>query len=349
MTTEWSDGYLNAIGSEVGFWVDQSSTARLFLARSAYNGSGDAQSYLDFVVGGVEGEPLDFALRQGYPPAEGCAALNRDLGPGSFVFSLYGPNEGVDGLMVGTVGSLTPEAWYRDDAPGINAWWGGSDWVLRQQYGSVLTAYGRGGEATVPIYEPAVSPLGAPLSGKPWVLGHQVIFGLGAYVSASIWAYDEALGTHPLLTFGDDLTRGAANVGTDGVDLVWTQGEGKVAGEEGLYRIVSIMTSPFTTDPAALASRRLRSDMSTGIGTHQNQFAVGCGYAGRILATGRDAEIVRLQDGAAWVLSGNDEWKWNYVLGFTCKELFITVFDAVSRYGIARLPLDSLGDPLAPD
>ena len=169
------------------------------------------------------------------------------------------------------------------------------------------------------------------------------------YTSPSIWAYDSIRGTHPLIAYPDHGARGAMNVGTDGIDIVWSYGEGKAPYEFGLYPQMSIMTAPYTTDPAALAPRKLRADMSTSIGTAHNQFAVGCGYAGRPTHTG-GAEIVRLADGDAWLLNGDEHWLWSRVHGITCTELFLESWDKDTLvYNMARVPLASLGAPLPPD
>jgi len=349
MRADWSDGDGDPIVTDIGFATDSAGTTRLLLGRKAINGYGDAQSYFDWVVGDVDGE-LDFALRNPWP--FNCGAFIGNLSNDTFALSLYGPNKDydIDALLIGRVGSLTPEMPYHNQAEGQSAWYAGSEWVVKLDYGSQLLLLPHDFSSQVPLYNPGMNPDGAGFSPKPWFIGRDVLFQTGNYVTASIWAYDDVRGTHPLIAYPGDTTRGAINLGTDGEDLVWTLGEGKEENAFGLYPEVSIMTAPYTTDPAALEPRRLRNDLSLGIGTHELQFAVGCGHAGRVLANGQDAEIVRLSDGAGWVLQGSDDWRWQRVLGFTCDELFIAVHNrAIKKFNVARLPLAALGEPLPPD
>ena len=111
------------------------------------------------------------------------------------------------------------------------------------------------------------------------------------------------------------------------------------------------MTSPFTTDAAALQPRRLRSEVGNGFATSRPQ--VGCGYAAREIYDG--IRIVRLSDGVSWMLPSQQgsTWLWNEPLAVTCTELFAMVAaDGDAGWqdvGIARVRLDSLGPGTPPD
>lgn len=347
MVTDWSDGEGHPISPDVVFQTDSEGKHRLFVGRLAQNLGGDTESYVEWVVGDVDGD-LDFAMRNPWP--WDCASFMRDFTQDTFAVGLWGPNHDtdVDAIMVGRLGSLTAEMPYRNTDPGSSAWYVGSERFVKLDYGSIVTAVSPDLSSWFSLYSPAMNPDGTPFDAKPWILGQDIVFQTTSYATAGLWAYDTVRGTHPLVTYPGDPEQGATNLGTDGVDMVWTYGEGKQS--NGLYSTVSVMTAPYTTDPDELSPRRLRKDMSLGIGTRSLQFAVGCGYAGRVLATGRDAQIVRLSDGAGWVLAGNDSWRWNQVLGFTCDELFIVADNRHElEVNVARVPLTSLGEPLPAD
>lgn len=141
-----------------------------------------------------------------------------------------------------------------------------------------------------------------------------------------------------------DPARGYADIGGDGTDLVWIEGDGHDAGPIG-YDTTSWMTSPFTTDPSKLAPRRLRSDVPKGFET--SQIKVGCGYAAR--ANGASLRIVHLSDGMSWVLPNNSPWTWVNPLAVTCDEVFVTVGIGSGSTNIARVRLASLGPGIPAD
>jgi hypothetical protein len=158
--------------------------------------------------------------------------------------------------------------------------------------------------------------------------------------------WDPIGGTRAFVRWPGDFTRMAHSIGTDGVDLVWSEGEGKQPSEtHDKFPVRRIMTAPFTSDPAALAPVRLRSQPNT-VGAVW-PWVVGCGHA----AFENDAQIlvVRLSDG----------WMWNvpYMqpglpvtrpIGITCEHVLLR-----ANYGtyttVVRVRIDSLGPGLAPD
>jgi len=174
-----------------------------------------------------------------------------------------------------------------------------------------------------------------------------------------VWSLGE--GTRDLLTYGQDETRGYGDLGTDGKDLVWTQGER--VDTSAVYPRLSIATSPYATSTAALKPRILRSDIS-GYGFGTSTFVVGCGYAARSTflepTPGSFVNIVilvRLSDGHAWMLPDDPSTGFAYrtALGLTCDELYALVEiregdggTAASHFNVARVRLDSLGPGVPP-
>jgi hypothetical protein len=138
--------------------------------------------------------------------------------------------------------------------------------------------------------------------------------------------------------------RTTRKAGGDGRDLVWLYGAGRTD-PAGSFPTIAIMTSPFTTDPRQLAPRRLRSEKGQYFGTAP--FVVGCGYAARQLPEG--IRVVRLADGASWLLPGDSTqtWQWASPFALTCTELFakasVLTEGGPPAVTYARLRLDSLG------
>jgi hypothetical protein len=147
-----------------------------------------------------------------------------------------------------------------------------------------------------------------------------------------------------LVSYATDTSQGAVDLGGDGHDLVWLHGSGRTD-TTGTFPTISIMTSPFATDAQHLQPTRLRSEEAAYFGTAP--FVVGCGYAARQLPEG--IRVVRLVDGASWLLPGDSTqtWQWASPFALTCTELFAKVNVAedggAPTATYARLRLDSLG------
>lgn len=162
-----------------------------------------------------------------------------------------------------------------------------------------------------------------------------------------------------LLSFGDDFTKGVADLGTDGSNLVWVEGMNR-AGPSGVFPDVTAYVATYTTDPALIVKRALRNDLS-GYPFGTSPFVVGCGYAARATEMKRDGGfqngtlLIRLSDGYAWQLPNAPgvEWGWRTPLAITCDELMVLVTDrptpgGAPRTNVARVRIDSLGSPTPP-
>ena len=134
-------------------------------------------------------------------------------------------------------------------------------------------------------------------AGQLVVSGETVFWGTATLHRTGINVWDPQGGARPFIRWVGDYTRGAGDLGTDGVDLVWGYGEGKLPNDTN-YPVASIMTAPFTNDPTALQARRLRSLPHGRIGG--NQFEVGCGHAA--YSAWDDILVIRLSDGWSWVV-----------------------------------------------
>lgn len=133
----------------------------------------------------------------------------------------------------------------------------------------------------------------------------------------------------------------AANLGTDGIDMVWSEGEGKEPGQTAAeFPIRRIMTAPFTADPDQLEPRRLREQPGQ-IGEIWS-WVVGCGY-GAFDNQGQKL-VVRLRDGWMWIVPTYPGF--SRPVGITCEHVILRD----NKLGtLIRLRLDSLGAGLPPD
>ncbi len=182
---------------------------------------------------------------------------------------------------------------------------------------------------------------------KPVFASGAGFWGAGDLAYHKIHAYRAGGAVVDLLSAGTDANHGYDDPGADGHDLVWI--EAHAANRTSTwdpFDTYSIMTSPVTTDPAAIVARRLRSEQGPAFGA--SPFRVGCGYAAR--ANGYHIRIVRLADGWSWKLATDitSSWSWAEPLGLSCVELFATV-NAAGQTRLARVTIDSLGPGEAPD
>ncbi len=178
--------------------------------------------------------------------------------------------------------------------------------------------------------------------------------------SSSLWAMKHKVwtrdgGSREFLTFGADTTKGAANLGTDGKDMVWLEGSGRLGTSSPLFPVVTAKTAPFVTDPGQIVARSLRSDISP-YGVAGSTFKVGCGYAAWApgaypLGDGGTAtgiQVLRVADGYdAALLNLGGSWTWTQPLLVTCDELF-ALGNENGLANIVRIPLTSLGPWRAP-
>ncbi len=183
--------------------------------------------------------------------------------------------------------------------------------------------------------------------------GDAMFFNFGTLAYQRISLYTPDAGTRDFISYGNDVSKGAADFGTDGKDMAWTEAFGRSSTQEPWAKI-DIMTAPFTTDPSAIAKRRLRSE-TYAIGS--GPFVVGCGYAAHHYAStteGSGTRLVRLSDGRSWRFSdgapidAGPRWHFNDPLAITCDELFVQFHHGV-QFNVARIRLDSLGPGDPPD
>jgi len=354
MKRPWWNGLDTAIGAtfpalpEIDRMGDKTL---LHLARTAITGQGSDESWIEWDVYEVDGPAL-FGMRKHVPGEVNCRYQDYDVTDGVWVISPYGDDtESVfttplDGAIVVDVRSKAISLPYRDGGPAKSSWGAGSSGLLRYT-GPDLFLHNLAVDTSITIHSAATDPLGATANTYQMV-GDAVLWNAWTSSTVGIRAYDPEHGSRDLVRYLDDPTRGAGAAGTDGVDLVWMEGSGREP-DNYTYPIRSIMTSPFTTDAAALEPRRLRTDLSESFGTPNDAYRVGCGWAAKSGGASRkDVQVVRLADGQGWNLLHTDQLWQPFVIGMTCDELFLLVqfrVDGVpQRSTIQRIRFDSLGE-----
>ncbi len=153
------------------------------------------------------------------------------------------------------------------------------------------------------------------------------------------------------LGFGSDVPA-AADFGTDGRDMVWTEASGRADAPGEPWSRIDIVTAPYTVLPELIGptihKRRLRSEISFD----QAPFVVGCNYAAHAVGTS-GVRLVRLTDGQSWMLSNEAtdagaSWQVTSPLAVTCDELIVRLRRG-DEHQVARLPFSTLGPGAAAD
>lgn len=257
--------------------------------------------------------------------------------------NLYEHGSGIGGgLLAGELGDLDPRIAIHLSPTSAHTVWAGSFAILDLTAGFTLDQYSWTDGGRLPSLWSAAQDNGLQ-QGIP------VFGGGGAFWPSSnlryhkVKAYTPGAAVRDFLSAGLLTTRGYGDLGTDGTDLVWIEAVGRTT-ETGPFDSYTIMTAPFTTEPAQVVARRLRTEQGPDFDVVH--FRVGCGYAAR--SNGIHTRVVRLSDGQSWILPSAGGFSWIGPLALTCTELFATVRVAGATR-LARVRLDSLGPGIAPD
>jgi hypothetical protein len=286
--------------------------------------------------------------------SQGCTAQLPALNEGRWAMRVTGHDASGDsdtsthtGGIGGVVGEVEPRVIGHYEAPHEEVWgyqfWVSATSILRvSSPGLRVDAFpwSLSPETRVPTHE---DPEG--IGPSQFVLvGDTLFYATVTLEQHGINVWDAAGGARSLVRFVGDYTQGAADLGTDGVDLVWSQGHGKSGFSSDPYPVRDVMTAPFATDAVTLAPRRLRSAPFSYIGNHP--WHVSCGFAVHEYNNG--TLVVRLADGVSWYLPPDADFHTAEPVGVTCEDVLI-----LGRFGgrdsIARVRLDSLGPGTAPD
>lgn len=256
-----------------------------------------------------------------------------------------------EGVIVGALGARPAVKYKAAINPELHSDWEVSaDWIVRFKSRYTMTSWNL--QTTVVPYDQAKDPDGMPALGYA-LQGKDFFWEVGVSSYRGIMSWNPVDGARPLVRWFGDWTQAAGNFATDGKDMVWEYGKDQDPNGPN-YLTRSIMTAPYTTDPALAQStaRRLRSDPGSFA---VFPYVVGCGHAVRkVSITGNDLLIVRLSDGVSWTLYGDtaaNQYAFSYMqpVGVTCNDIFVTAQVPPEPRQILRIPLSALGPGIPPD
>lgn len=300
------------------------------------------------VIADADG-PVHQALLETDRKASQCTPFPQDMRDGKYVYAMYPPNDfNGGGFLAGDVNEFHPSFAHHF-----------SDALTHGVVVGTLGVLDVDETDTFRLYEWAQSP---KVINNPQDVGLQYSFAFFSS-NALFWAatnatylrvgeYTDSVGAIDFLTFGNDWTQGAGDLGSDGQNMVWVEASGR-ANETAPFATASYMTAPFTTDPTKIVKRRLRSEDPRGLSALPT--TVGCGYAARSTndSSGHinGIRIVRISDGTSWQLLDNLSvpWGWIHPLAITCDEIFVSVLAAPNANNIARVRISSLGPGIPAD
>jgi hypothetical protein len=257
-----------------------------------------------------------------------------------------------DGSLGGRIGDLTPRYLNKTPAREGTSAYPGAPGVAMVDTGFRITLVNWNTLEPTSIWNPRDDDGLDP--GDLVFVGDDLLFSAGSLTTQRIKVHVPGSGTRNLISDGPDRSRGPASPGTDGKDLVWIEGSDRVDVGARIYPKVSIMTAPYSNDPATIerTKRVLRSDLADP--PFMGQTVVGCGYSASLAtdkATNKLAHfVVRLSDGAAWKMPielPGLPWRWTSPIGITCDEYF-ALTSVGPDFRIVRVPLSGLGTPVPP-
>jgi hypothetical protein len=362
MKTTWTSlGF--GIAARPRFWLDIHTGAPVIAFKRIY--VNDDINLRSPMIAEADGK-VRLAFFQANPANKGCEVTPDDLADNRFAFTVIGNtwsgqlDGNHEGLIAGDIDDPHPPVKFKlkNDPSSWTGWGISSSWMLQLKH--TVIAHSWDLKTSVEVYSPAKDPEGMP-AHNVMATGPDVFWEVDVSGYSGVMSWNQLDGARPLLRWYGDWTRGAGNFRTDGKDMVWTYGEGKAPQDKYkyIYPKLSVMTAPYTSDPAVAQAkaRRLRSDLSA---FSVWPYGVGCGHAVRVAGIAEDGGgrivllIVRLSDGASWVVKDApvpDQHGFlpAMAIGASCDHVY---FDGESKEqlsSIFRIRLDSLGPPLAPD
>jgi hypothetical protein len=281
-----------------------------------------------------------------------CPVYPDDVHDGYYVYKVFEGTRG--GALAGRLGELRPTFVYESTAFGAENWVYavGAPGVVRNSASIDLLSWKVPYAPPTPVASPETE--GGLKQNYPFFFKDTLFWASDTLPinKQKVWTVQG--GAKDFISFGADSSRGAADLGTDGIDMAWVQGSNR-SDPNGIFPVVDLMTAPYTTDPALLKPRKIRSISGSPFGTAP--VVVGCGFAARRthLLTGADGGweahvmLVRIADGQTWLLPGGPDPSWYYdaPIAITCNEVFLYAHTPTQQ--IIRIRLDSLGPGSPPN
>lgn len=351
MAVDWTTTDPSPIGGSPKAEVDASGRVTMRFTR--FNGYA-AEPWQLWMVADADGPVLSALMSVNGASKAGCTLWDfSEMREGRVAYLVTGHDSNGDfrtsmhhGAIGGPIDDLVPTVLVHHVDTFDYAFYASSQWLGQLGPGSQMKVASWAAPASFQVIASAsLDPSGIPPAALS-LRGGDAFWLTGSLSERGIMAWTKAAGAAALARWPGDETRGAWDFGTDGKDMVWEMGEDRPVGSSPLtpFPKRSVMTSPYTTSPSQLKTRRLRSDPGTG---GVAPYAVGCGYAAHTDGN-HGLFVVRLLDGVAWNLAPEAGWWWSSAITLSCSEVFAVVIVGATGH-IVRVRLDSLGTGLPPD
>jgi hypothetical protein len=198
---------------------------------------------------------------------------------------------------------------------------------------------------------PTLGSLGERVNFEPGIfIGDAFFFRPNTNTDARrVRIHQPGTGVRDFLWYGDEVASAAGYFGTDGKDMVWIEAFGRAhIGDD--WAVVDLVTAPYTTDPAKIAKRRLRS-LET---IYAAPFVVGCGHTAPSTLLSGSRALTRLSDGRFVPLEdilgdGGKAVTFTQTLAITCEEVFVELMATFPDFSVARIRLEDFGLGDVPD
>lgn len=192
-----------------------------------------------------------------------------------------------------------------------------------------------------------VAEIASDLSPLQYRFADDDLFWVAASSTRSVIRVRPANGD-PLTLLDHGADEALAAFATDGDDMVWTRGVGRISSNQ--YTSYEMWTAKFTTSPSGVVKHRLRAVEASSSNTPR---VVGCGHVAHQLYGHVEPfpqmgfRLIRLADGRTWdVLSNSAEqtggFRFEEPHAITCDEVFVEAYHGSNGF-LTRIKISSLG------
>jgi hypothetical protein len=247
--------------------------------------------------------------------------------------------EGFHGAIAGRFGEPVPTLVRHVQNKGntTSSWAVSNDLVVRSLFG--ITASPWTDDDSLAVYKPANDPDGLP-GYISQVRGDRVFIQVNAGGLSGMVSWTQAEGVKPIVRYPGNYEKSAMRWSTDGVDMVWIEGEGP---QTSLYvhPKMTLMTAPYSTDAAQIQATK-RAVGPDPLRAAALPLVVGCGHAASQWIneeqTANGLAIVRLADSTWWKLHPSVVPYPARPLGITCNHAYYSYANQILRIRLDSLP-----------
>jgi hypothetical protein len=251
--------------------------------------------------------------------------------------------DGFHGAIAGRFGEPAPTLvrHVQNNGNTYSDWAVSNDLVVRNLFG--ITASPWTDDDSLAVYKPADDPDGLP-GYLHQVRGDRVFIQVNAGGLSGMVSWTQAEGVKPIVRYPGNYEKSAMRWSTDGVDMVWIEGEGP---QTSLYvhPKMTLMTAPYSTDAAQIQATK-RAVGPDPVRSAPLALVVGCGYTTSAWIndeeTANGLAIVRLADSTWWKLHPAVVPYATRPLGITCTHVYYEFANQILRIRLDSLPVGGI-------